>query len=171
MTNKSEMVKAVLRCLVEDSSQSIIAIAKKLKSYRQRIWRIKKRLENEKIIWGYTAVIDDMKLQRVIYIMLSKIKPLSRDFVNLVISRLTEDIPLQEGVRLIHVSYINGTFDWTIMFSAPDHATARRYYDSVRLAYAEYLLEKPVIIDVNFPCVREGKVNPDLQKLYEFVPS
>jgi hypothetical protein len=56
------------------------------------------------------------------------------------------------------------------MFSAPGHAIARRYYDSLRIAYHDYLLEKPVIIDINFSLVREGKVNPEIQKLNEYVP-
>ncbi len=58
-----------------------------------------------------------------------------------------------------------------MMLSAPNHATARRYYDSLRVAYGEFLLEKPAIVDVNFALVREGKINPELMKLYEFVPT
>ena len=56
------------------------------------------------------------------------------------------------------------------MFTAPNHATARKYFDSLRVEYKKHLLEKPVIVDVNFTLVREGKVNPEIEKLYEFVP-
>ncbi len=76
----------------------------------------------------------------------------------------------KQRVRLLNVLYVNGEYDWLVMFSAPDHATARRYYDSLRVSYADFLLERPVIIDVNFPVIREGKVNPELKRLYEFVP-
>jgi hypothetical protein len=40
-----------------------------------------------------------------------------------------------------------------------------------RLAYENYLLEKPVIVDVNFTLVREGKSNPEIRGLPEFVPT
>ncbi|MCK4953518.1 hypothetical protein KAS14_07020, partial [Candidatus Bathyarchaeota archaeon] len=66
--------------------------------------------------------------------------------------------------------YLNGEYDWIVMFSAPNHAMARRYYDSLRLSYEEYLIEKPVIVDVNFSVVREGKLNPKIEELHEFVP-
>jgi hypothetical protein len=64
-----------------------------------------------------------------------------------------------------------GEYDWILMFSAQNHATARRYYNSLRVVYENYLLEKPVIVDVNFSLVREGKINPQIQKLHEFVPT
>ncbi len=57
------------------------------------------------------------------------------------------------------------------MFSASNHAIAGRYYDSLRIAYGDFLLEKPTIVDVNFALVREGKVNPKIMKLYNFVPT
>ena len=89
---------------------------------------------------------------------------------DLFIQRILKDEPQQQNVRIINVLYLNGGYDWLVMFSAPDHATARRYYDSLRVVYAEYMLEKPVLVDVNFLLVREGKMNPEIQKLEDFVP-
>ena len=34
----------------------------------------------------------------------------------------------------------------------------------------KYLLEKPILIDVNFQLIREGKVNPEIERLHEFEP-
>jgi hypothetical protein len=99
-----------------------------------------------------------------------KLKPMSKELVDILIKRVVKKIPQKQRVRLLNVLYINGQFDVIIMFSAPDHAVARRYYDSLRITYEEYLLDKPVIVDVNFSIIREGKLNPDLKKLYEFVP-
>ena len=36
---------------------------------------------------------------------------------------------------------------------------------------ANFLLEKPTIVDVNFALVREGKANPDIMNLFDFVPT
>jgi len=160
----------ILNCLIEDPTRSAREIAKKLKSYRQKIWREKTKLERGNIIWGYTAVIDESKLNRVLYIILLKLKPMSREMADLMIKRISRHEPEKQNIRLLNVLYVNGEYDLMVKFSAPDHATARRYYDSIRTAYEDSLLEKPVIIDVNFSLVREGKTNPELNKLHEFIP-
>lgn len=161
----------IIECLLDDPTKSIREMAKQLKSYRQTIWRKKKKLEDDRVIWGYTAVIDESKLNNIVYLMLMKMKPMTRGLVDAIISRLVEKEPNKQNVRLIDAFHVNGDFDWIIRFSAPDHATARRYYDTLRLRYEEYLLEKPVIVDINFILMAEGKKNPELDSLYEFVPS
>lgn len=160
----------VLESLIEDPTRSAREIANKLGSYRQRIWRKKRRLEEDNVIWGYTAIVDDNKMNHVLYIVLLKLKPMSSELANLIVQRMIKDKPRRENVRLINSLYLNGEYDWIVMFSAPNHAMARRYYDSLRLSYEEYLIEKPVIVDVNFSVVREGKVNPKIEELHDFVP-
>ena len=160
----------VLGCLIEDPARSVRKIAKELRSYRQKVWREKKRLEADNVVWGYTAVVDESKINHVLYIVLLKMKPMSKELAELIMKRIIKGEPYKQNVRLINVLYVNGEYDWILMFSAKNHATARRYYDSLRLAYEDYLLEKPVIVDVNFSLVREGKTNPEIERLYEFVP-
>jgi DNA-binding Lrp family transcriptional regulator len=160
----------VLNYLLEDPTRSARDIGKKMNSYRQMVWRKKKELEDNNVIWGYTAVVDESKLNHVIYMMLIKSKPMSRGLADLLIRRITRDEPRKQNVRVINMFYVNGEYDWVLRFSAPDHATARRYYDTIRLLYDEYLLEKPVMIDVNFVLVSEGKSNPEIEKLYDFTP-
>jgi DNA-binding Lrp family transcriptional regulator len=162
--------KNILEQLYKDPTRSDREIAKKIDSYRQKVWRERKKLERKKIIWGYTAVVDESKLNHVVYLILFNAKPMSRKLADLIIERITKDEAQQQKVRLINVLYLNGGFDWLIMFSAPDHATARRYYDSLRVVYARYMLEKPVLVDVNFLLVREGKTNPEIEKLEDYVP-
>ena len=161
----------ILNSLIDDPTRSIREIAKKLKTYRQKVWRKKKKLEEEQIIWGYTAVVDESKLNNVSYLILLKTKPMSEELVKLLIKRLGQHEPYKQGIRIKNFCYVNGEYDWVERFSAPDHATARKYYDTIRLLYDEYLLEKPVMIDVNFCLVIEGKNNPSLDKLYNFIPN
>lgn len=161
----------VLERLIENPTKSVREIAKEMGSYRQKVWRRKRKLEEENVIWGYTAVVDESKINHVLYIVLLKMKPMSKELAELIMNRITKGEPHKQNVRLINVLYVNGEYDWIIMFSAQNHATARKYYDSLRLAYEDYLLEKPVIVDVNFALVREGKTNPEIGKLYEFVPT
>jgi DNA-binding Lrp family transcriptional regulator len=165
-----EKYEEVLEFLLDDPTRSTRDIGKKMNSYRQMVWRKKRELEENNVIWGYTAVIDERKMDHVIYMMLIKSKPMSRGLADLLIRRITRDEPRKQNVRLVNMFYVNGEFDWVLRFSAPDHATARKYYDTIRLLYDEYLLEKPVMIDVNFVLVSEGKSNPESEKLYDFIP-
>jgi DNA-binding Lrp family transcriptional regulator len=46
----------ILEILRTDAKASIDDIAKKCGFSRQKVWRIIKKLEEDKIIWGYTAI-------------------------------------------------------------------------------------------------------------------
>lgn len=168
---KNNLKMELLEHLLEDPTRSISKIAEKSNMYRRTVWRKKRELEEDHTIWGYTTVIDESKLGQVLYVALFRIKPiLSREFADLIIERLTTRAPSNEGVRVIDILYINGFYDIVIKFSAPDHATARMYYETLRSIYNEYFLEDPLLCDVNFSLVRMGKVNPELEKLYDFIP-
>ena len=166
--NDDEM--GVLQALLDDPTRSLRDLAKALNSYRQKIWRTKSKMEKEKVIWGYSAIIDESRLGHVLYVMLMKMRPMDQDLAQIIIKRVLKQGKTQRDVRLENILYVNGEYDWMVMFSAQDHMTARRYYDSIRIEYDRYLLEKPSIIDVNFCLVRGGKANPDMQRLYEFIP-
>ena len=53
--------KKVIEQLQHNSNESIDKIAKQCGFSRQKVWRIIKRLESNKTIWGYTAVPDKEK--------------------------------------------------------------------------------------------------------------
>ena len=129
-----------------------------------------KNLEKNEFIWGYTAIIDDIRLDRVVYLVLLKMKSMTKELVNIIKKRLIENQPAKYNIRLIDVFHVTGEYDWIIRFSSPDRKTASRYYDSIRSIYEDFLLEKPIIIDINFIIMAAGKKNPKLKKLYEFVP-
>jgi DNA-binding Lrp family transcriptional regulator len=168
--NKISFKDRVLKYLLKNPTNSTREMAKDLNSYPQKVWRIRKKLEEENIIWGYTAVVDENRLDHVIYLMLLKTKPMSKELAELIIKRITGGVPAKENVRLIDNLHVNGEYDWFIRFSAPDHMTARRYYDTIRVQYEDYLIEKPVMIDVNFILVAEGKINPEIGGLCDFAP-
>ena len=97
-------------------------------------------------------------------------KPTNKKMAELIINRLKNDKYSEQGIRVINKILTHGEFDFIIMFAAKNHSLARRYFDSIRLAYDEWLLEKPMIVDIDFSIVREGKINPELNKLFECIP-
>jgi len=160
----------VLQHLMDDPTRSIVDIAQDLGSYRQRVWRDKKKLEEENIIWGYSAVVDELRLNHVSYMVFFKTKPMSKGMADILIQRIQQEEPKKENIRIIDLFYINGEFDLVETFTAPDHTSARKYFDKMRLLYEDYLLDKPLMFDINFALVLNGKRNPELKKLYDFVP-
>ena len=73
--SKETMVKdeqKVLEILQSNAKDSIDDIAKKCRLSRQKVWRIIKKLEKEKAIWGYAAIADDDSIGMKHYIMLFK---------------------------------------------------------------------------------------------------
>ena len=160
----------ILYALLRDPTRSDSDIAKELGTYRQKVWRRRKQLEDEEALWGYTAVIDDSKFSHVSYMVLMKTKTMNRELVELLVQRIRGNEPSRQDIRLKNMSYVNGEYDWIMRFTAPDHATARKYYETIRLLYSDHLQERPILMDINMSLVAEGKKNPNLDQLFDYVP-
>ena len=160
----------LLKCLLGDPTRSVSKTAETIGTYQRMVWQKKKELEDDHVIWGYTTVIDESKLDHVLYEALFKIKPLSIAFADLIIGRLLSEAPMKEGIRLIDVFYTTGDYACIIRFSAPDNAAAKMYYETLRIVYKDHFLEEPLLLEVNFPLVKMGKLNPELKKIYDLVP-
>ncbi|MDD3494019.1 MAG: Lrp/AsnC family transcriptional regulator [Candidatus Thermoplasmatota archaeon] len=160
----------VLDQLLIDARQSMQKIARKCATYRQKIWREMTKMEQDHTIWGYTAVVDEEKLGWKLFMVLLKTRPLSRELVEAQIKRVREDVPGQLAVRLLDIYYLNGSYDWVVIFAARKWNTAKKYYDNLRKVYEQHLTEKPEMADIMFSTLRWGKVNPEIERLHDFVP-
>jgi len=169
--NMNDLDDMILKELLEDPTRSMREISKNLDTYRQTLWRKKKKMESDNLIWGYTAVVDEGKQGKATFLVLMKLKPMMREMAEIMVNRIKNREPEKKNVRLIDVFQVNGEYDLVLRFSTPDHTTARTYYDTLRAVYSEHLLEKPVIVDINFVLVAEGKTNPELDRLFELVIS
>ena len=161
--------KKIIDELLKNANKSINDIAKSCGFSRQKVWRVIKNLEKNKTIWGYTAIVDYVKLDKQRFLMLIKRsnKPLSKKFIDQIISRDIEDIAIKMGVNFINSIYINGKYDWLISFIANDIQEAKRIVELFFASYPEIISE----IDLHeyiFPVEYDGIVNPEVKKLYEF---
>ncbi len=170
MSIRKNIDEAILRELVRDPTRSNSDIAEIVGTYRQKVWRVRRELEEEGIIWGYTAVFGEGDKAGNTYFILLKMKPLDKELARLMINRVTGREQEKQNVRFLNVMYVSGEYDWMVMFQSKDHRGAKRYYESLRTAYGDHLLEKPVLVEVNYSLVREGKENPNLEELANFVP-
>ncbi len=66
-SSKRESFKSegkILKILRMDARESLHKIADSLHCSRQKVWRIKKHLEDDHVIWGYSSVVDEKKRGR-----------------------------------------------------------------------------------------------------------
>jgi DNA-binding Lrp family transcriptional regulator len=159
--------KKVISQLQKDSRASINDIAEKCGFSRQRVWRIIKKLEKDKTIWGYSAVTDDQKLNLKRYIMLIKstpkpVSPLVRNIINLSLQKLAKEI----GVDIEGGGYVNGKYDWTLIFTTKDNKQAKKFQELFINNYGQIVSEVD-ILEYIFPIKKYGVVNPEIKKLEE----
>jgi len=161
--------KKVLLELMKDSSQSINVISKKLGYSRQKIWRIIKKLQGEKTVWGYTAVINCEKIGMKNFLLLGKrtSKPLPQEMINLVLNRKLEKMAKKNNCILDDTYYLNGVYDFVSTFKANNILDAKRYQEEFNRLYKSYI-EKTMILEALFPLRMNGILNPDINNLSEF---
>ena len=160
--------KKIIAELQKNSKESIDKIAKRCSFSRQKIWRIIKRLEKNKTIWGYNAVIDNEKLNQKSYILLIKrsSKPIG-DFTDKLIEDSKEDHTKKLGITLLNSYYLHGHFDWMLCFSTKDIKIAKKFSESINTTYSGYISEMHMMENI-FPLKACGVVNPGIEKFREF---
>ena len=80
--------KLVIKYLTEDARQTPNEIAKKCGFSRQKSWRIIKRLEEKREIWGYTAIVDEEKMNETIFAALIRARSPVLELTDKLISRI-----------------------------------------------------------------------------------
>ena len=128
-----------------------------------------KRLENNKTIWGYNAIVDNEKLNVKRYIMLIKRSVGSLDdtidkIIELTMHKKGEEI----GVTVECSSYLHGLYDWMLIFTAKDIMNVKKFSETLAKEYGQVISEVQIMEDI-FPVKRCGIVNPNVNKLREFV--
>jgi Lrp/AsnC family transcriptional regulator len=160
--------KKVIAQLQKNAKESIDVIAKKCGFSRQKVWRIIKRLEKNKTIWGYHAVIDDEKVDRHSYIMLIKRsnEPMSTatdKIINQTIEKRGDEIEVNvECSKVLH-----GIYDWLICFTAPDIRAAKKFSEMFNREYPNLINEIHILENI-FTVKNSGVLNPDILKLKDY---
>ena len=161
--------RKVIAALQRNAKESIDAIAKECGFSRQKVWRIIKRLEKNRTIWGYHAVIDSDKLHMKRYMVLIKktTEPVER-LTDIIISRDLEKYALDLGIAIEDSHYLHGMYDWEICYSADDIKQAKRFCETLNRVYQRYIKEL-FLLERIFPVKQCGIQNPSILKLKEFV--
>jgi DNA-binding Lrp family transcriptional regulator len=164
-TRQKEREK-VLDLLKINGRMSAHAIGNELGCSRQKAWHILKELEEDHIIWGYTIVLGEKKLNRKHFILLVKRsnklledsyaeKICSEDFISSMESH--QDISL-ESLMCLH-----GSYDWLITLNAPDVVTVKSFISNLQINWGAYI--DNVVMLESIDIIKKNWVrNPDIEQ-------
>jgi DNA-binding Lrp family transcriptional regulator len=135
---------------------------------RQKVWRIIKRLENNKTIWGYHAVVDNEKINMKSYVMLLKRtnEPMEGDIDKIIQASLAE-IGKQVNVNVQVSSYLHGIYDWMFCFTAEDIRQAKKFSEILAREFSKHIAEIHILEEI-FPIKKCESINPNVDKLKEY---
>ncbi|MBE3122091.1 MAG: Lrp/AsnC family transcriptional regulator [Thermoplasmata archaeon] len=162
--------RKILAELQKNSNEGIETIAKHCGFSRQKVWRTIKQLEKNRMIWGYTAVIDEGKIEQKHFILLMKRKQkgFEEKIVDTLISRSFEAAVAKMGITIETSSYIHGEYDWITTFLASDIRQAKQFCNSIPIVYPD-VFERFVLIETLFDIKKQHILNPDVKKLKELL--
>jgi DNA-binding Lrp family transcriptional regulator len=158
----------IIQQLVNDPRQSPHEIAEQCGFSRQKVWRIMNKLDEENRIWGYTAVVDDDNVGKNLYFALIKTKAPFYNLFEEFIDRIKDQTESKKlDLNILGVYYLNGMYDWIMMFSAPTIRIAKLICGVMQKICDKYV-ETIDLMENVFPLIKFGKINPNLEQLKEF---
>jgi Lrp/AsnC family leucine-responsive transcriptional regulator len=162
--------KKLLSELVKNSKENIDTIAKHCGFSRQKTWRMMKQLEAKKLIWGYTAIVNEEKLGLTHFIVMIKrsSKKLDETTVNKIVSRRLEDLVAKIGITIESSAYVHGEYDWVLMFTAKDILQAKQFCDQV-VALHPGIINKITIMQTMMFIRKQYILNPEKVRLKNFL--
>jgi DNA-binding Lrp family transcriptional regulator len=163
-----EEEKKFLNVLQRNAGENIENIAKKCGFSRQKVWRIKKRLEKNNTIWGYNTVFDVEKLAKKRYILLCKrsVNPIG-DLVDNITNLIAEKKGEEMGLDFLSIGYVYGEYDISVILIADDIKYVKRFKEMLMTIFPG-ILSKIDILEYLFVLRDGGITNPEIQKIREF---
>jgi DNA-binding Lrp family transcriptional regulator len=162
--------KKILDELVKNAHNSINEIANKLGFSRQKVWKVVKNLEENKTIWGYTAIIDNEKIgQKRFCILLKKAHVKATDEkLNIVINREMRNVAMKNGVNLESTYFFNGVYDGQICVTAENILQVKNFVSDLYEKIGASFIKEAEILEVLFPIQVNGFDNPAIKKFKDY---
>ncbi len=158
--------KKILWELQKNSKENVEKIAKKCGFSRQKVWRVIKRLEKDKTIWGYHAVVDDNKIGLQQYFVLIKRanKAFSKEYIDSIIKRKIKPEIAKMGIIVENISYVHGVFDGVHIIRASNVVQVKKYCEILNKLSKGYISDMKILEEL-FPIEKNGIANPNIEEL------
>ena len=131
----------ILDILRTNANESIEVIAKKCGFSRQKVWRIIKKLEKNKTIWGYTAICDDESYNLKHFTMLIKrtTVPFDKKTLQEILTTRLDNLIPGNVIQIENIEYIHGYFDVILTFLAEDLVTAKKFCEQFNKRFSQFI--------------------------------
>jgi DNA-binding Lrp family transcriptional regulator len=162
--------KIILDVLRTNANESIDVIAKKCGFSRQKVWRIIKKLEKNKAIWGYATVCDDESYNLKHFTMLVKrtTLPVDQKMLQEILTTRLDDLIPDTFIRIENIQYLHGCFDGIFTFLAEDLVTAKKFYEQFNKRFNKYITAVELLESILI--IRKQVVrNPRLKEQIKFL--
>jgi DNA-binding Lrp family transcriptional regulator len=162
----------ILDVLKENARERANSIAEKCGFSRQKVEKIIKHLEDEQIIWGYSATtgagaLDPYGDHFILFIKRTNV-PLDESMKKEVTFEKLDDY-LPKGVKIENIIMVHGG-GWNAMitFYAPDLLKAREMISRMNQRIGKYFGEYLLIRGL-FPIRKNGLKNPRIGNLVDYI--
>ena len=173
ITSKEQLSKDEMKIIAElqkNSNEEIETIAKRVGFSKQKVRRMIKQLEERRIIWGYTAIIDPEQSNYKQFMILIKRtkKPIDKKNIDKIDTMQLEDIALPIGVIIESSFYTHGNYDWIILFTARDINQVKIFCNVLYQGFPG-IIEKIDIQQILYTVRKHFIFNPDRKKLHDLM--
>ena len=159
----------VLNALEQQSKDSIDEIAKSCGFSRQKVSRIIKNLEKNKIIWGYTAVTDEKaKNLKHFTLLVKRTNVPFDDDIRKEVSFDKIDNRITDLIKIENIYATHGIADFIFTFYAPDIISAKRFVNKLFSRHSTHIKEC-FILETLLPIRKQGLKNPQLKDLVHYI--
>lgn len=161
--------KKIVAALQKNGKERIDDLSKHCKFSRQKVWRIIKRLEKNKVIWGYHAVVDKEKIGVKAYLILIKRtpKPVEKTFLDSIVNNALYLSGTKMGVKLDSMFYVHGPYDWVLSITAIDIKQVKQFCELVAKAFLGHVADIQ-ILEVLCPVKERCIDNPNPESIRDF---
>ncbi len=161
----------IISILETDAKASIDVIGKKCGFSRQKVWKIIKKLEEKKIIWGYSAItgteVKKTIVEHFTLLLKRSMLPLDEAMKKEVIFEKLDDY-LPAGVKIENIIITHGEWDAIITFYAPNLVSAIKAVDVLFERLGKYF-QGHLLLEHLFPIRKNGFKNPQIKNLVDYI--
>ncbi|PNX45368.1 MAG: hypothetical protein BV459_08570 [Thermoplasmata archaeon M11B2D] len=162
--------KKIFSAVHKHYHNNIDQIAKDCGFSRKKTLKLIDKLEKNKMIWGYAAIVDETEKDMCHFFMLIKktAKPLDKETIEKIDAMQLEDLTVDLQVEIESNCYVHGPYDWLVSFIAPDITEAKKFSDAIKSQFPGCIQHIEIIQTLCF-VKRHYIPSPDKIKLSDFM--
>jgi DNA-binding Lrp family transcriptional regulator len=165
----AEDARKILATLQKNAKENFNTIAKQCHMSKEKLLRTIRHLEKNHKIWGYSAIVDGQEhCEKFILLLKRTGKKYDDSTLDEIELHQFKNVYEPMGVTVESSYYINGEYDWMIIFTASNLIQAKKF-STILFDYYPGIAEKVNLMQIIFTQRAHYIPNPDQTRLREFL--